>query len=138
MGKEIFSTMTRGISLLKKLACSRVGNIHFNLGSMQIKFIMCFMLAIAFSKFTAAVEESPSGEKIYKEVCFACHAQGVANAPKLGDKAAWGKLIAEGQVIITAHALNYMVSKSGGQWGPPDKDMIEEINKEITRRKNTQ
>ena len=162
MGKEIFSTMTRGISLLKKLARSRVGNIHFNLGSMQIKFIMCFMLAIAFSKFTAAVEESPSGEKIYKEVCFACHAQGVANAPKLGDKAAWGKLIAEGQVIITAHgyvgirampprggkeglsveqfskALNYMVSKSGGQWGPPDKDMIGEINKEITRRKNTQ
>jgi cytochrome c5 len=30
-----------------------------------------------------------SGEEIVKEVCGACHVPGVANAPKLGDKAAW-------------------------------------------------
>jgi len=30
-----------------------------------------------------------SGEDIVKEVCAACHVPGVANAPKLGDKAAW-------------------------------------------------
>ena len=30
-----------------------------------------------------------SGEDIIKEVCGACHVPGVANAPKLGDKAAW-------------------------------------------------
>ena len=30
-----------------------------------------------------------SGEDIVKEVCGACHVPGVANAPKLGDKAAW-------------------------------------------------
>jgi len=30
-----------------------------------------------------------SGEEITKEVCAACHQAGVANAPKLGDKAAW-------------------------------------------------
>jgi cytochrome c5 len=30
-----------------------------------------------------------SGEEIVKEVCGACHIPGVANAPKLGDKAAW-------------------------------------------------
>ena len=32
---------------------------------------------------------SPAGEKLYKSVCFACHATGVANALKFGDKAAW-------------------------------------------------
>src|SRR5690606_13707017 len=31
----------------------------------------------------------PAGEKLYKSVCFACHAAGVANSPKLGDKEAW-------------------------------------------------
>ena len=30
-----------------------------------------------------------SGEEIVKEVCTACHQAGVANAPKIGDKAAW-------------------------------------------------
>jgi cytochrome c5 len=30
-----------------------------------------------------------SAEDIVKEVCGACHVPGVANAPKLGDKAAW-------------------------------------------------
>jgi len=30
-----------------------------------------------------------SGEEIVKEVCAACHQTGVANAPKIGDKAAW-------------------------------------------------
>ena len=30
-----------------------------------------------------------SSEDIVKEVCAACHQAGIANAPKLGDKAAW-------------------------------------------------
>ena len=30
-----------------------------------------------------------SGEEIVKEVCAACHQAGVANAPKIGDTAAW-------------------------------------------------
>jgi len=30
-----------------------------------------------------------SGEEIVKETCAACHQAGVANAPKLGDKAGW-------------------------------------------------
>ena len=30
-----------------------------------------------------------TGEAIYNSVCTACHATGVAGAPKTGDKAAW-------------------------------------------------
>ena len=37
-----------------------------------------------------------AGEKLYNAVCFACHGTGVAGAPKLGDKAAWEPLMAQG------------------------------------------
>jgi len=37
-----------------------------------------------------------NGEAVYKQACFACHAQGVAGAPKLGDKAAWAPRLAQG------------------------------------------
>jgi cytochrome c5 len=37
-----------------------------------------------------------SGEDIVKEVCGACHVPGVANAPKLGDKAAWAPRLKAG------------------------------------------
>jgi len=37
----------------------------------------------------AGAAAAKSSEEIVKEVCAACHQAGVANAPKLGDKAAW-------------------------------------------------
>lgn len=37
-----------------------------------------------------------SGEQMYKAACVACHEAGVANAPKLGDKAAWAPRLALG------------------------------------------
>jgi cytochrome c5 len=39
---------------------------------------------------------STDGKAVYDKVCFACHAQGLAGAPKLGDKAAWGPRIKQG------------------------------------------
>ena len=39
---------------------------------------------------------NPAGEKLYKSTCFACHAAGVAGAPKFGDKAAWEPYIKTG------------------------------------------
>ncbi|NYT85061.1 c-type cytochrome [Pollutimonas harenae] len=48
----------------------------------------------------------PAGEKLYKSVCFACHAAGVANAPKFGDKAAWAPLIESGMDTMVSIAIN--------------------------------
>ncbi|MDN5843711.1 MAG: c-type cytochrome [Alcaligenaceae bacterium] len=46
------------------------------------------------------------GEKIYKSVCFACHAAGVAGAPKFGDKAAWEPFIKTGMDAMLKNAIN--------------------------------
>lgn len=52
-----------------------------------------------------AAAVNPAGEKLYKSVCFACHATGVANAPKFGDKAAWEPFIKTGMDAMVAVAM---------------------------------
>ena len=47
-----------------------------------------------------------TGEAIYNTVCTACHAAGVAGAPKTGDKAAWAPRIATGAAALLASATN--------------------------------
>jgi cytochrome c5 len=46
-------------------------------------------------------------------VCSACHATGALNAPKIGDKAAWGKHIGGGLEHLTQNAI-----KGTGQMPP--------------------
>ncbi|MFY2607116.1 c-type cytochrome [Achromobacter ruhlandii] len=52
-----------------------------------------------------AAAVNPAGEKLYKSVCFACHATGVANAPKFGDKAAWEPYIKTGMDAMVKVAM---------------------------------
>ena len=42
------------------------------------------------------------GKAIYDKTCVTCHASGVANAPKLGDKAAWAPRIATGKDALVS------------------------------------
>ena len=51
---------------------------------------------VEFAAAGAAAGAARSGEDIVKEVCAACHVPGVANAPKLGDKAAWAPRLKQG------------------------------------------
>jgi cytochrome c5 len=44
----------------------------------------------------------PDGAKVYASGCNACHATGVADAPKLGDKAAWAPRLKAGIDGLTA------------------------------------
>lgn len=53
-----------------------------------------------------AANEPMSGEAVYKKTCMACHASGAANAPKLGDKAAWQPRIEKGMDALMQSALN--------------------------------
>jgi cytochrome c5 len=47
-----------------------------------------------------------TGEAVYTEVCSACHATGALNAPKFGDKAAWGARNAQGFDTLVKHAIS--------------------------------
>ena len=46
------------------------------------------------------------GQKTYQTYCQACHNAGIANAPKLGDKAAWEPRIAAGMDAMLATAVS--------------------------------
>lgn len=52
--------------------------------------------AVAATEAAPAAAASDVGKNIYNTTCMACHASGVAGAPKFGDKAAWAPFIAKG------------------------------------------
>ena len=57
-----------------------------------------------------------AGEALYKQACMACHAAGVAGAPKFGDKAAWAPRIQTGIDALTTSVIkgkNAMPPKGG-------------------------
>lgn len=45
------------------------------------------------------------GKAVYDKTCAACHATGVANAPKFGDKAAWAPRVATGKDALVASVV---------------------------------
>lgn len=99
-----------------------------------------------------------SGEQVYKAVCLACHASGVAGAPKAGEPGGWAALASEGQEAVTAHgwvgirgmppkggradlsleefarATAWMARSAGVDWPDPDEHMLEEIREEEAKR----
>ena len=60
------------------------------------------IVVAAAAPATAKVEAVPA---LYAQACAVCHATGVANAPKLGDKAAWAPRLAAGVDGLTASAI---------------------------------
>ncbi|QET03300.1 cytochrome c5 family protein [Cupriavidus pauculus] len=76
-----------------------------------------------------AAASAEVGKKVYDQVCAACHAAGVAGAPKFGDKAAWAPRIAEGMDAIHNYALKGKgVMPPKGGYGGPDADVIAASN----------
>lgn len=84
-----------------------------------------------------------TGAQVVAVACGKCHTTSEKNAPKIGDRKAWGKLAAQGLSGLTAvaltgirnmpahggspdlsdteieRAITYMVNKSGGKWIEP-------------------
>lgn len=52
-----------------------------------------------------APKTEKTGQQVVETVCAACHATGALNAPKIGDKDAWAKRLAQGYEILTQHAV---------------------------------
>jgi len=124
-----------------------------------IAFTRSYLVAASLAALPLAVAaQGKPGEQVYKETCSVCHATGVVNAPKLGDKAKWGALIKEGQAALTAHAwvgmgampprggkpdlpldefgraVVFMANASGAGWKDPDAAMLDRIRAEEKKR----
>jgi cytochrome c5 len=55
------------------------------------------LAALALLSLPVGAALAADGKSVYDATCVACHATGVANAPKLGDKAAWAPRVATGK-----------------------------------------
>ena len=70
----------------------------------------------AAQKTAAAKPAAADGKQVFDSTCTACHATGVAGAPKLGDKAAWAPRLKQGMDTLVQSALkgkNAMPPKGG-------------------------
>ena len=60
-----------------------------------------------------------TGEEVYKAQCVACHAAGLAGAPKFSDAAAWGARNGQGYEVLLTSALKgkgAMGAQGGGDF----------------------
>jgi cytochrome c5 len=62
---------------------------------------------------SAAVELPKNGTELFEQTCSACHGQGIAGAPRAGDKAAWAPRIAKGKATLYEHALQGFTGSAG-------------------------
>jgi cytochrome c5 len=80
---------------------------------------------------------APDGKAVYDASCQACHAAGVAGAPKLGDKAAWGPRLGTGAAALLTSAIkgkNAMPPK-GGNLTLPDGDVKAAVDYMVSQAK---
>jgi cytochrome c5 len=82
---------------------------------------------VEFGAGGGAAAGSRTGEQIVQATCATCHQAGVANAPKLGDKAAWAEHIKHGLKDMVATAI-----KGKGAMPPKGGD-ASLTDEEITR-----
>ncbi|RDK08482.1 c-type cytochrome [Cupriavidus lacunae] len=81
--------------------------------------------AAAAAPAAPAAASADVGKKVYEQVCAACHAAGVAGAPKFGDKAAWAPRLKEGMDAVHNFALKGKgVMPPKGGYAGPDADVL--------------
>lgn len=84
---------------------------------------------------TASAKPDPAkGKAVYDANCAACHATGVAGAPKAGDKAAWSARLGQGYTGLYANALNGIrgMPAKGGNADLPEADLANAVAYLIT------
>jgi len=70
------------------------------------------------AKITPAVNNLPAverhpGEDTYSSTCAACHAAGIAGAPKAGDIDAWSPRLKQGTEVLIQHAIDGFQGDTG-------------------------
>ncbi|MGQ0522592.1 MAG: c-type cytochrome, partial [Betaproteobacteria bacterium] len=85
----------------------------------------------------AARADGASGKPVYDSACAACHTAGVAGAPKLGDKAAWGARLKSGADTLYASALKGKgaMPPKGGNLSLADADVKAAVDFMVSQAK---
>jgi cytochrome c5 len=88
------------------------------------------VLSLAANNVTAA-----DGRAIYTQICRACHATGVAGAPVLGDRAAWGARLPNGFDALLESALRGKggMPPKGGNAGLTDRQVRDAVEYMISQ-----
>ncbi|HET7366410.1 MAG TPA: c-type cytochrome [Burkholderiales bacterium] len=78
-----------------------------------------------------------NGKQVFDSTCTACHTTGVANAPKLGDKAAWAPRIKQGIDALVQSALKGKgaMPPKGGNASLSDADLRAAIEFMVSQAK---
>ena len=78
----------------------------------------------------AAEPTVAAGEEVYQKACAACHAEGVAGAPKTGDVAGWAARIEKGPEALIQAAINGVgtMPAKGGMADLTDEEVAAAVN----------
>ena len=81
----------------------------------NIKYLLASTLLVLAGEAAAVTPaaDAASGKGTYTRNCAACHGNGAAGAPKLGDSASWAPRIAQGVAVMARHAIDGYRGKDG-------------------------
>lgn len=82
-----------------------------------------------------AAPAASTGVQLYNTICQACHATGLAGAPKTGDPAAWKARIAQGTATLHENAIKGIrtMPPKGGAMSASDADVKAAVDYMVTK-----
>ncbi len=85
----------------------------------------------------AAAPDAAPGEEVYQKACAACHAEGVAGAPKTGDIEGWKARIEKGPEALVQAAIAGVgtMPAKGGMAELTDEEVAAAVNFMIEQSK---
>lgn len=83
---------------------------------MKLRSLIALTLAAALP---AAALAEPSGKEVYAKACAACHAAGIAGAPRYGNAGDWGPRLAGGKARLYKGALKGTAKGMPAKGGKP-------------------
>jgi cytochrome c5 len=94
-----------GMAKLTDAEIKRAIEYMFNAGKSAGAAAAPAAAAAAVAAAAPAKADASGGKKLYEASCAACHAAGVAGAPKFGDKAAWAARASAGIDALSASVI---------------------------------
>lgn len=92
---------------------------------------LLLVFACALGADAALADAPPAGKRIVDQVCAACHANDLSEAPQLKQPAMWTARLAKGRDALVHSALNGFTGATGEEM-PPRGGRPELTNAEVT------